>query len=336
MDVVDWGAMVNVIPDESVWKLPKNVDVVSPHFYPGMHSGSSGEAGTWSTSMANWVSWLAGSGKPVIVGEYGAVEMGRASYWRGGLTDEQRATTYAACAAQWYAQGVQGAFAWAWQGGLQQDDMTGKLSDGARVLPSWASAYENPTPPPLARARVAVLCTRERRAAYGAQQDLWKVSDALLGAHLAPFAAILDTQAVADPGVLQRFDAIIVLTAGLPDAALSAARHAGKPVYELPADLAGLDHAVQAIEGLPGFGKSDLPPNVIVAAGPGQVTVFERKGEAGKVLIKAAIPGAAGRGRLVADDGTAVYAGDAAALKQDGFPLQLKPWGCVLLMWKQD
>jgi hypothetical protein len=334
MDTVDWGAMVNAIPDESVWALPKGIDALFPHFYPGMHSGNSGEAGTWSTSMANWASWLAGSGKPVLVGEYGTVEMRRAGYWKDAVSDQQKATTYSACAAQWYAQGVQGAFAWAWQGGFQLDEKAGRLSDGAYVLPLWAGAYEHPSGPPLGRARLAVLCTRSQRAAYGSQHDLWKVSEALLGAHLTPFATIFDTQGAADPSALSRFDALIVLKEGLPDAAMEAARKAGKPLYELPADLAGLDEAIGKIEGLPGFGKSELPPNVIVAAAPGQVTVFERKGRAGKVLILTAIPGADGSGSLVADDGAVAYTGGTAALAKDGFTLDLKPYECIRLTWK--
>ena len=46
MNCIDWGAMVNRISDESVWRIPDEVDALFPHFCPGLHSNSSGEAGT--------------------------------------------------------------------------------------------------------------------------------------------------------------------------------------------------------------------------------------------------------------------------------------------------
>jgi len=192
MDCVDWGAVVNRIPDESVWRVPDEIDALFPHFYPGMHSNSSGQEGTWSSTMANWVSWMMGSGRPVMVGEYGVVEMARGQYWKDGPSDAQKAATYAACAAQWYAMGVQGLFCWAWDGGIGRDTQTGALTEGAQELSRWAAPFRQ-TAPCNADARIAVICSPKRRATEGCELVRYLSQLSIVLPH-----AILDLHDLAD------------------------------------------------------------------------------------------------------------------------------------------
>ena len=246
MNCVDWGAMVNRLTDESVWKIPAEVDALFPHFYPGAHSTNSGEDGTWSTAMANWASWMMGSGKPVMVGEYGVVMMNNAKYWKDGVTDEKRAKTYAACVSQWYAMGVQGLFCWAWDGGIGRDKETGELNQGAEELPKWATRFRE-TVPVNADARIAVVCSPKRRSSYGDKRDLWLVTDALLKAKLTPFATVFDSQVVAQPEVLERFRSVVVLDADLADAARATVRKSGLQTHWVSADLANLAEVVRQL-----------------------------------------------------------------------------------------
>ena len=331
MDAIDWGAMVNKLTDESTWRTPPEVDALFPHFYPGMHSGSSGEAGTWSTSLANWASWLTSSGKPVMVGEYGVVEMKRAKYWANDPTPEQRRNTLAAAAAQWYAQGVQGLFCWAWDGGIDRDKETGELTRGAEVLPNWAAPYEASVPN-AATAKVAVICAPRRRAQYGSRQDLWQVTDALLGAHLTPFVTVFESQVVAQPETLQRFGYLLVLQADLSQQAAAVVKQASRPTTWLSADLGELPVAVAAAR--QAVGAPDLPDNVILGTADRQLTVYERLGQAGEVTLKVTIPGANGAGRLVDETGTVVYQGDAATQARDGLLLDLTAYACRVYRWQ--
>jgi len=341
MDCVDWGAMVNRIPDESVWKLPAEVDALFPHFYPGMHSGNSGEAGTWSTTMANWASWMMGSGKPVMVGEYGVVEMKRAGYWKEGATEAQRAATYAACAAQWYAMGVQGVFCWAWDGGIDRDKDTGALNQGAEELLKWTAPYKE-TAPSAAEAQLAVLCSPKRRAQYGDKRDLWRLTDALLAAHLTPFATVFDSQVLGQADALRRFRSLLVLDADLTEPVRDAVRKAGKQTLWLSPDLSGLDEAVTQLRQAAGpaaahgrRASADLPPNVIVGYADKQVTAFERKGQSGEVRLRLRIPGADEVGQLVEASGAVVFRGPVAELEREGVAVSLRPWECKVLRWRR-
>jgi hypothetical protein len=334
MDCVDWGAMVNRIPDESVWKTPDQVDALFPHFYPGLHSNNSGEAGTWSTTMANWASWLMGSGRPVMVGEYGVVEMTRAGYWKDGVTDAQRAATYAACLAQWYAMGVQGVFCWAWDGGIGRDPGTGALNQGAEELVKWAAPYRE-TVPCAAEAEIAVVCAPEHRASYGGKKDLWLVTDALLDAHLTPFATVFSSQVLQQPEALTRFSSLIVLDADLPEAVRDAVRQAGKRTFWLTPDLAGLEEAVTGLRQAAGATpESLLPASVVVGYAAEQATVYERKGQAGPVHLRLHIPGADGAGALVDPSGETLFSGRAQQLAVDGTDVELLPWQCKVLHWR--
>lgn len=333
MDCLDWGAMVNRIPDESVWKLPDEVDALVPHFYPGLHSNNSGEAGTWSTTMANWASWLMGSGRPVMVGEYGVVEMKRAGYWKDGMTDAQRAATYAACLAQWYAMGVQGVFCWAWDGGIGRDPETGALNQGAEELVKWAAPFEQ-TVPCAADAKIAVICAPGQRAAYGDRKGLWLITDALLDAHLTPFATVFSSQVEEQPQVLSRFGFLIVLDADLPEPVRDAVREVGKRTVWLTPDLAGLEEAVAQLRQAAGATPEPLPANVIVGYAAGQATVYERKGQAGAVRLRLQIPGAEGDGVLVGPSGKTVFEGQAQQVARDGADIELLPWQCVVLRWE--
>lgn len=335
MDCVDYGAMVNRMPPESLWRVPAEIDALFPHFYPGMHSTDSGADGTWSTTMANWASWLTGSGKPVLVGEYGVVEMRRARYWQDGVSEVQRAATYAACAAQWYAMGVQGIFAWAWDGGIGRDPATGALTQGAAELSKWAAPFTT-TVPAADAARVAVVCSAKRRSQYGARKDLWRVTEALLGAHLTPFATLFDDQVLAQPQALARFAALLVLDADLPAGLPALIQAAAKPTYHIAADLNGLEAAVNRLRDLVQPEGATLPANVIVAYADRQATVFERQGKAGNVRLCLRLPGAAGAGRLVDGDGEAVFTGEAAMLERDALSLPLGPWQCRVLRWQPD
>jgi hypothetical protein len=329
MDAVDWGAMVNRLADEATWKLPDEVDGLFPHFYPGMHSGNSGPEGTWSVTMANWLSWMLGSGRPVMVGEYGVVEMGRARYWQSDVTDTDRANTYAACVAQWNAMGAQGLFCWAWGGGIGRDKATGALNQGAEQLPKWAAACREPAAAPA----IAVVCNARRRSSYGDRKDLWRITEALLDAHLAPFATVFDRQVLAQPDCLKRFRAVIVLNADLVEGTADAVRAQVPDAYWLSADMAELNPTVEALcEKLP---PPDLPANVLVGYAPGRATVFERKGAAGDVRLRLRIPAAAGEGRLTDEDGKVLFAGTAEKLTTEGVMLPLQAWQCVLLRWQQ-
>ena len=330
---VDWGAMVNYMPDESVWKIPDNVDILFPHFYPGMHSGNSGETGTWSTSMASWASWLAGAGRPVMVGEYGTVEMHRAGYWKGERSEAQKAATYAASVAQWQAQGVQGVFAWAWQGGVDRDEATGRLKDGAHVLPLWSEAFPAMKNEPLPKARLAIVCAPSMRAAYGSRQDLWRIADARLDAQLTPFATVFDSQMKAQSGVLARYEDVWVITNALAEGVLEQVRASGRRVREFDRKLDGLDDAVAALRPPR---PSRLPANVLAAVGDTSVALFERKGKGGTVRLHALPAMAKGQGRLVADDGREIAAGSADAMRSEGYAIPLAPWSATRLNWAPD
>ena len=332
MDCVDWGAMVNHMPDESLWKVPAEVDGLFPHFYPGMHSGNSGEVGTWSTTMANWISWFGGSGKVVMVGEYGVVEMKRARYWQGEISDTQRARTYAACVAQWYAMGVQGLFCWAWQGGIGRDGETGALNAGAEELPKWAAPFRE-SELSLASAPIGVVCHPGRRSKYGDRKDLWRVSDALLDAGLTPFCTVFSPQVAAQPDVLRRFRVLLVLPTDVPDTVEAAIRESSLPVVRLDERLESLDAAVGRVAGhVTGTG---VPGTLVVGRARGQVTVFDRSGEGYDGKLRVLIPGAAGPGRVENCAGELVWEGDAGGLSSSGFPLKLAAWECAVLRWAQ-
>ncbi len=331
MDAVDWGAMVNYMSDESTWRTPASVDVLFPHFYPGMHSNDSGADGTWSTTMASWSSWLAGAGKPVMVGEFGLAGVKRAKYWQGDVGDLEYGRVLAASAAQWHAMGLDGVFCWAWKRGLGDDLASGILNQGADQLVKWGAAQKH-NPNVLSAARLAVVCTPENRAQYGKKENLWRISDALLGAHLTPFATIFTTQAAAQPDCLGRFDMVLVLDSGIPPEVAAGLRGLGKPMAWVKPDLSNLAEAValarQHVEP-----AGDWPANVLVGTASGEVAVFERGGLDGPVRLRLAIPGAEGTGRLVDADGKTMFAGPAADLGKDGLGIPLKPWQCLRLRW---
>lgn len=329
MDAVDWGAMVNRLADEATWKLPREVDGLFPHFYPGMHSGNSGPEGTWSATMANWLSWMMGSGRPVMVGEYGVVEMGRARYWQAGVTDTDRANTYAACVAQWNAMGAQGLFCWAWGGGIGRDKSSGALNQGAEQLPKWAAVCRQPAPTPA----LAVVCNARRRSPYGDRRDLWRITEALLDAHLTPFATVFDRQVMAEPDCLKRFRAVIVLNADLVEGAADAVRTQAAEAYWLSADLAELGPTIESL--CAKLRSPNLPANVLVGYAPGQVTVFERKGAAGDVRLRLHIPGADGEGRLTDEAGNVLFTGTAEKLATEGAMVPLQAWQCEVLRWQR-
>lgn len=327
---VDWGAMVNNMPDVSVWKIPDSVDVMFPHFYPGMHSNSSGEAGTWSTSMASWISWLAGSGRPVMVGEYGTVEMHRAGFWKDTISEKQKAITYSAAVAQWAAQGVQGVFAWAWEGGVNRDETTGLLKDGAHVLPLWADAFSNNKAKPLSNSRLAVVCAPSMRAQYGTRHDLWKIADTLMDTHKTPFATIFDSQVIGQPGVLSRFDDIWVITNSLAGGVLERVHASGARVREFDRKLAGLNEAAAALKDEHAF---RLPSNIIAITGDSSIVLFERKGTGGAVHLHLMPAAATGHGSLVTESGVEIATGLHETIRSEGYTIELQPWSTVRLNW---
>jgi hypothetical protein len=329
MDAVDWGAMVNRLADQSTWRLPDEVDGLFPHFYPGMHSSNSGPEGTWSVTMASWLSWMMGSGRPVMVGEYGVVEMGRAKYWQAGVTDVDRARTYAACVAQWNAMGAQGLFCWAWGGGIGRDKATGALSQGAEQLVKWAAPCREPAPAPV----LAVVCNARRRSPYGDRKDLWRITEALLDAHLTPFATVFDRQVLAQPDCLRRFRAVIVFNADLEDGTAQAVRAQAPEAYWLSPDQAELNLTVEALRAK--LQPPDLPANVLVGCAPGQATVFERKGSPGELRLRLQIPGAAGEGRLSDEEGNVLFVGTAEKLATEGAVVPLQAWECKVLRWEK-
>ena len=334
MDAVDWGAMVNTMPDESVWRLPEEVDVLFPHFYPGLHSGNSAADGTWRATMANWASWMAGSGKPVMVGEFGVVEMGRAGYWKSGVDDTARAATLAACAAQWHAMGVDGVFCWAWKKGIGSALAHGVLNEGAAELPKWSAPYRANTQA-LAHAAVGIVWDPRKRSAYGDRKDLWAVSDALLGAHLTPFATVFTSQVAEQPGVLGRFKVLLVPESGLPDNVSAAVAAAGIPVVRVKDDGSNLGDVVrEAARHVTPAG--DWPDHVLVGVAPGRLTVFERAGREGPVTLRVAWPGISGRGALASPGEAPVFRGDAAALERDGVTIRLGARQCVTLAWTPE
>jgi len=296
-----------------------------PHFYPGLHSGNSGPDGTWSTTMANWASWFGGSGKVVLVGEYGVVEMRRARYWRNGVTDADRARTYAACAAQWYAMGIRGLFCWAWQGGIGFDPHTAALMNGAEELAKWTDAFRA-SPYILARARIAVVCARKRRAPYGSRKDLWRVTDALLNAGLTPFATVFPSQVRAQPTVLRRFDAVIVYEPDLPADIAALLRSAPNVVGRLKEDLAGLDRVLA--ESARRVSRRPDPAGLIIGRAPGRVTVFNRSPSPfdGRVPIR--LPGASKEQSIVVQGDGVKWEGQAGDLANRGLRLALAPWEC--------
>jgi hypothetical protein len=331
MDAVDWGAMVNYMSDESTWRIPQEVDVLFPHFYPGMHSNDSGADGTWSTTMASWSSWLAGSGKPLMVGEFGLAGVKRAKYWQGDVGDLEYGRVLAGSAAQWHAMGLDGIFCWAWKRGLGNDLESGILNQGADQLVKWSEAQKN-NPNVFSAARIAVVCTPRNRAQYGKRADLWSISHALLGVHLTPFATIFTTQVAAQADCLGRFDVVLVLDKDLPEDVSAKLRGVKKPVAWIKPDLSNLADAV-ALARKHVEPAGNWPGSVFVGMAPGEAVVFERAGQDGPVRLQLAIPGAEGTGRLVDSDDETLYEGTAAKLGQDGFTLPLKPWQCVRLRW---
>ena len=283
--------------------------------------------------MANWAAWFGGSGKVIMVGEYGTVEMKRAKYWQGDISDEQKARTYAACVAQWYAMGVQGIFCWAWQGGIGRDKETGELNQGAQELPKWAQAFRN-SKRALGQARIAVVCARKRRSQYGSRKNLWGISDALLGAGLVPFTAIFPSQIEADERILARFDAVLVLTEDLPEGCIATIRETvpkalwlTESLEALPAAISHIAERVPAVSGAPG---------VIVAEAPMSVTLFVRQSSRFSGKIRFRMPRASGKGVLLDETGETVWQGDAEQLSRDGISLDLPPWECRTLSWRSS
>jgi hypothetical protein len=329
MDCVDWGAMVNRLPDESLWRIPEAVDGLFPHFYPGMHSGSSGPDGTWQATMANWASWFGGAGKVVMVGEYGIVEMKRAKYWQGDRSAEEKARTFGACVAQWHEMGIQGLFCWAWQGGIP-GSKTGKLTDGAEVLPRWAAPFKA-SRRVLAQARLAVVCSKRQRSQYGARRNLWRISDGLIQAGLTPFCTIFPEQIIARKDALKRFTVVIALRKDLPADAVTALDEVEKTILWLNEGLPELQETIATARRL--LGQSAAPSPVLIGRASGQATIFLRSPTAFNGPIVLAIPGCARVGALRDHTGTVLWQGEGSRLLSQPIPLTLPPWSTTQLTW---
>ena len=166
------------------------------------------------------------------------------------------------------------------------------------------------------------------------RRNLWHIADALLDAHLTPFATVFPSQVLARPRTLERFRFLLVLDADLDSSVRQAISNSQRQTYRLSPDLGELDRIIMRLRREMGGAATRLPPNVIVGYAHRQVTLFERKGQAGAVHVSLSIPGAEGAGKLVDASGTVLHNGQAADLDRRGVPLTLDAWECKVLRWR--
>lgn len=278
MNVLDWGAGVNSLEAVSVWDLPDQVDVLAPHFYLGMHSNQATIEGAYGTAPASWLSWYRGSRKPIVVGEFGQAHAKYPEYQKYDSSDKVVQRLHDACLAGWYLNGAQGVIRWAWDGGLDDPDKSGKVVGGAAAMPKYGPSYIRQ--PRTGQAPVAIVLATSKRAQYAGDRDLMRLADALLDRGIAPFDCLFADQVAAHPSCVRGYRTVLVY---LPDLEAGLAAKVNDEAFRVlqlaSADdegLAGLtDFLAQArLEPLP------RPQPVQLFVQPGGLTVYNRSGEA--------------------------------------------------------
>ncbi len=226
MNVQDWGAGINFLPSSSTWRTPPEVDVLSPHFYFGMHCPNTPYKQALRCAVANWTSWFTGWGKPVVVGEYGTHGLTRD--WLEGHSKELGEFSFdslaneviGACLKQWKEMGVQGVLLWAWWGGIPASGI-GKGRDLRVVLPALEQFVRDFKKPRLTsiEAKVAVICDIKRRSQYGDPQDLLAISDVLVSQRVLPFHTVFAQAFMEEKSFLEKrnYEKIILLADGLSE-----------------------------------------------------------------------------------------------------------------------
>ncbi|MGC9004033.1 MAG: glycoside hydrolase family 5 protein [bacterium] len=233
MEIQDWGAGVNWLPSSSLWHTPPEVDVLSPHFYFGMHCPNTPYEQAERCAVANWASWFTGWGKPVVVGEYGVAgltedwmrkhgeELRKFYEFKDGKPDTVALyrDVMKACLSQWERMGIQGVFYWAWWQGIPggaegKKDLS--ISGGLEVLRDFAERFKK-LKVTSADAKIAVVCDLGKRSQYGSPQDLLLISDVILAMGKAPFHTIFVQAITKDKGYITKrnYQKIILLADGL-------------------------------------------------------------------------------------------------------------------------
>lgn len=249
MDVQDWGAGVNFLPPSSCWRVPDEVDALFPHYYFGMHCPNMPYEVALQIAPAHWVSWFLAWGKPVLVGEYGTAGLSWQSWLKRNeevlmrryqLFSEQpnrdafRRDVVRACLEQWLKMGVQGVFYWAWWCGIPGQEIgqrTYSLTHGLEVLKEFAPKFKEPIVT-AAKAKVAVVCDKGRRAQYGELRDLALVAKILVAENVTPYHVLFGEAILAErrwQSQLRRYEKVIVLVDGLPEEVLTKVRLTVQP-----------------------------------------------------------------------------------------------------------
>lgn len=242
MNIQDWGAGVNFLPPSSTWRTPPEVDVLSPHFYFGMHCPNTPYEQALRCAVANWASWFTGWDKPIVIGEYGTAGMTREWLERHReelekiypISEGKIDISYLAddviraCFRQWKAMGIQGVFYWAWWRGVPPPGV-GKgnlrISENLTSFAEFAPHFKKPHLV-SSEARIAVLCDINKRSQYGSSQDLLAISDILVTHQFLPFHTLF-TQAISEnKDILKKRDykKVILLADGIPQETLELVR----------------------------------------------------------------------------------------------------------------
>ena len=277
MNVLDWGAGVNNLEDVSVWDLPAQVDALAPHLYLGMHTNQATIDGAYGTSAASWLSWFRGAGKPIVVGEFGQAHAKYPEYQKYDASDKVVERLHDACLAGWYRNGAQGALRWAYDGGLDDPDKTGRVVGGAAAMLKYGPSFIEQ--PRTGRGRVAIVLATSKRSQYAGDRDLMILADALLDRGIEPFDCLFEEQVKARPNLIHDYRAVLIYLPDLDPELAKQVDHDALRVLSLP------DTSDETIGKLTPFLQAAhleplaRPRPVQVFATDGQLAVFNRSGE---------------------------------------------------------
>jgi len=278
MNVLDWGAGVNSLESVSVWDLPDQVDVLAPHFYLGMHSNQATIEGAYGTAPASWLSWFRGSGKPIVIGEFGQAHAKYPEFQKYDQSDKVIERLHDACVAGWYLNGAQGVIRWAWDGGLDDPEKSGQVAGGARAMLKYAPAFIDR--PRTGRGSVAIVLATSKRSQYAGDRDLMRISDALLDRGIAPFDCLFADQVERNPKLVREYRAVLVYQPDLPAELVQRVQDEAFRVLALTsADDEGLADLTDFLRSAH-LDPLVRPQAVQVFETPGRLAVFNRTGEA--------------------------------------------------------
>lgn len=304
------------IPPSSFWFFPEGVEAFHFHDYPQHIASREG-------TMCERFAYPRASGVPIVRTE------GHCRYFFWNKHD----TSFGwgergidSMLAQEFAMGIEGTLGWGHGGG--ERELFG--IDFARYH-SWCRFWKEVKP--KNKATVAIVMASEKRH-NSDELPPHPVVEALLCLHVVPFDFLFDDCAHLMKEWIKRYNALILVSDGLPEETLRAVKESGIPVFEFDSN----QKIEETLPKLSGFLKRHrvfvderTPPNLLVAYGDKGIIIYERKGKKGEYTVFLRLP-LDGKVKLI-DECTdeVLYSGSAEWLWSKGVKVHLKPFRAKII-----